>query len=59
MYDYCRCEVFIQEDKVGEASSPTKQNVRNLAMIDALFQLYETQDTVKVNINEHSLWWMF
>ena len=40
---------------MGEASSPTKQNVRNLAMIDALFQLYETQDTVKVNINEHSL----
>lgn len=53
-----KCEIFVQEDLVGGACGTSKQAARNLAMSDALFKLYETQDVVRISRRDDSKSWI-
>lgn len=55
---YYLCEVFIEDEQVGTAYGPTKQNARALAMTDALYTLYDTQDVVRISRRDDSASWI-
>ena len=43
----------LQGQDIGDASASAKTSARNLAAVDALFQLYETQPVIRVTLGFH------
>ncbi|XP_067662817.1 uncharacterized protein [Haliotis asinina] len=54
---FFKCEMYIQQELVGEACAPAKNAARNLSAGDALFKLYQTQTTIKVVSRDESNFW--
>ncbi|XP_041368119.1 uncharacterized protein LOC121382654 [Gigantopelta aegis] len=52
-----KCSMRLQGQDIGDASASAKQNARNLAAMDSLFRLYETQPVIRsLQRNETQYW---